>query len=336
MSKDFEPRIIAFCCNWCAYAGADLAGVSRLQMPANFRIVRVMCSGRIDPLFILRAIEDGADGVIVMGCHPGDCHYVDGNLKAEKRVKFLKNILEPMGLSDRVELQWVAASEGGRFQKVITEFTDKIKKLGPSPIKMKPPSIEISKEKQKRYHIYGSLVSIAKSVDFQPKGPIEIPENEVMEGYGFPKYDLEKCIGCGACYVNCPEEVIELSDIADKRIIGHYYFNCRTCKKCEEICPKEAIEIKTGFDLQAFLSSEPVKDIDLNLKKCKICGNYFATDLQLEDIKRIIGEGNKDEGIEGVEFPMNIFEICPECKRKIMAKNLKEGAIQEPIIKIEI
>jgi len=295
-----------------------------------------MCSGRVDPLFVLRAMKDGADGVIVMGCHPGDCHYVSGNLKAEKRIKFLKHIFKPMGLSDRLELQWVSASEGTRFQEVITEFTDKIKKMGPTPVKIKTEYEGISKQNQKRQHIYDSLVSIASILNYQPEGPIEIPEDEVMEGYGFPEYDSEKCIGCGACYVMCPEEVIQLSDVEGTRSIGHFYFNCRTCKKCEEVCPEDAIEIKIGFDLNSFLSSEPVNDVDLELRECKVCGNYFAAELHMANIKQVISEGNEEENVEGVEFPMDIFEVCPVCKRNIAARNILEGGIQEPKIKLEI
>ena len=104
MDKAFEPRIIAFCCNWCAYAGADMAGVSRLKMPPTFRIIRVMCTGRVDPLFIIHAFVQGADGVIVAGCHPGDCHYISGNLKAKQRINFLKGLLKQTGLDKKLEM----------------------------------------------------------------------------------------------------------------------------------------------------------------------------------------------------------------------------------------
>lgn len=294
-------------------------------MPPTFRIIRVMCSGRVDPLFILIALEDGADGVIVAGCHPGDCHYISGNLKAERRIRFLKSILEPMGLSERVELHWISASEGQKFQKVITDFTNKIKSLGPNPIKReKSRDIRISKESQKRRYIHDLVIDFANWMNFKPEGPIEFPEDDIMEGYGIPKYDPDKCIGCGACYRTCPEEVIDLKDVGGTRTIGHYYFNCRACKECAEICPKEAIEIKTEFDLQAFLSREPIKDVDLELRQCKNCGNFFATKLQLEDIETTIVEGNKEKGIMGVEFPKAIFDLCPECKRKIAARNVKQ------------
>lgn len=131
----YEPRLIAFCCNWCSYAGADLAGVSRLQYPSNIRIIRVMCSGRIEPQFVLRALELGADGVLVAGCHPGDCHYISGNLKTEARMKMLNKLLEILGIeTGRVRLEWISASEGPKFAETITKFVEDLRKLGPNPI----------------------------------------------------------------------------------------------------------------------------------------------------------------------------------------------------------
>jgi len=135
--EEFEPKIIGFLCNWCAYAGADLAGVSRIQYPPNIRIVRVMCSGRVDPSFILEALKDGADGVLVAGCHlPSDCHYISGNFKALRRIKLLKKVLEQFGIEpERVRLEWISASEGDKFATVVKEMVEQIKKLGPNPLK---------------------------------------------------------------------------------------------------------------------------------------------------------------------------------------------------------
>jgi len=133
---EFKPRIVGFLCNWCSYAGADLAGVSRIQYPPTLRIVRVMCSGRVDPAFILEAFKNGADGVLVAGCHPGDCHYLAGNYKAQRRIVMLKRLLEQFGLEpERLRLEWVSASEGDRFATVIKDMTEEIKKLGPSPLR---------------------------------------------------------------------------------------------------------------------------------------------------------------------------------------------------------
>jgi len=135
----FEPKIVGFLCNWCSYAGADLAGVSRIQYPPNIRIVRVMCSGRIEPSFILEAFKDGADGVFVAGCHlPSDCHYLSGNFKALRRITLLKKVLEEFGIdSERLRLEWISASEGDKFAAVIHDMVEEIKKLGPNPFTSK-------------------------------------------------------------------------------------------------------------------------------------------------------------------------------------------------------
>ena len=135
----FEPKIIGFLCNWCSYAGADLAGVSRIQYPPNIRIIRVMCSGRIDPAFVFEAFKDGADGVLVAGCHlPSDCHYISGNFKAFRRINLLKRVLKEFGLEpERLRLEWISASEGDKFAAVVRSMVDEIKKLGPNPLKNK-------------------------------------------------------------------------------------------------------------------------------------------------------------------------------------------------------
>jgi F420-non-reducing hydrogenase iron-sulfur subunit len=128
----FEPRILGFLCNWCSYTGADLAGTARLKYPPNMVGIRVMCSGRVDPAFILDAFRLGADGVLICGCHPGDCHYVEGNYKCMRRIPMTKQLLAGLGIDpQRVRLEWVSASEGGRFQKVVSEFTEEIRSLGP-------------------------------------------------------------------------------------------------------------------------------------------------------------------------------------------------------------
>ena len=134
--EDFEPRILVFCCNWCSYAGADLAGVSRLQMPPHFRVIRVMCSARVDPEFVLRAFQKGADGVLVAGCHPADCHYIGGNYRTRRRIALLRILLQQFGFDPgRLKLEWISAGEGERFQKTIVEFTDVVNELGPSPVR---------------------------------------------------------------------------------------------------------------------------------------------------------------------------------------------------------
>jgi len=130
----FEPRIVGFLCNWCSYAGADLAGTSRISYPPNIRIIRVPCSGRVDPMLAMKAFLEGADGVIVLGCHPGDCHYREGNYHARRRLVLFHQLLEFFGFEkDRFQLDWVSASEGDRFARVVTTFTEQVRALGPHP-----------------------------------------------------------------------------------------------------------------------------------------------------------------------------------------------------------
>ena len=131
--KDWEPKIVAIVCNWCTYAGADLAGISRIQYPPNVRIIRVPCTGRINPFYIVKALQGGADGVLVSGCHPGECHYISGNLVARRKFAALKSFLSYIGMDgDRTMFTWVSASEGDRFAQVIRGVTAKIKTLGPA------------------------------------------------------------------------------------------------------------------------------------------------------------------------------------------------------------
>ena len=139
----FEPKLLGFLCNWCSYAGADLAGVSRIQYPPNMRVIRVMCSGRVDPKFIIQALETGLDGVYVMGCHIGDCHYLEGNYEALIKFQLTQRFLALIRLDNRIRLDWVSASEGQRFGEVVTKFVNDIRELGPSPLSGKNPDSEL-------------------------------------------------------------------------------------------------------------------------------------------------------------------------------------------------
>ena len=132
MSENFEPRIVGFLCNWCSYAGADMTGTSRIPYPPNIRIIRVPCSGRVDPLFVLKAFQEGADGVMVLGCHPGDCHYSEGNYHARRRYALMHRFLDFVGIENgRLQIDWVSAAEGHRFARVVREFTEQVQRLGP-------------------------------------------------------------------------------------------------------------------------------------------------------------------------------------------------------------
>ena len=130
--SEFEPNIVAFLCNWCSYAGADLTGTTRTHYPPTVKVIRVMCTGRVNPLFVIQALRQGADGVLISGCHPGECHYLKGNFLARRRFLLMKNLLEYIGINpSRIRMSWVSASEGKKFADVITEVTEDIKKLGP-------------------------------------------------------------------------------------------------------------------------------------------------------------------------------------------------------------
>ena len=134
--SDFEPSVVAFLCNWCSYAGADLAGTSRLKYPANVRSIRVMCSGRVDPVFVMEALKEGIDGVLVAGCHPGDCHYQSGNFKTNRKIKLVKRLLSDLNIDpDRVRFEYISASEGQKFADTVTDFVSQLKEMGPNPLK---------------------------------------------------------------------------------------------------------------------------------------------------------------------------------------------------------
>lgn len=131
-AREWQPTILGILCNWCSYAGADLAGSARMHYPETLRIVRVPCSGRVDPMFVLKGFQKGFDGVMVLGCHPGDCHYAKGNYYARRRIPLVKQLLVELGIpEERFHFEWVSASEGNRFAELISEFTEQIKKLGP-------------------------------------------------------------------------------------------------------------------------------------------------------------------------------------------------------------
>ena len=139
-----EPSIIGFLCNWCSYAGADLAGISRIKYPPNLKAIRVMCTGRLNPLFVLKSFQLGADGVLIAGCHPGDCHYVNGNYKSERRIHLLKKLVQQAGLEpERIRLEWISASEGSKLAEVMKEYVEVLKKIGPNPLRYSKGRIHV-------------------------------------------------------------------------------------------------------------------------------------------------------------------------------------------------
>ncbi|MFX0059401.1 MAG: hydrogenase iron-sulfur subunit [Candidatus Heimdallarchaeota archaeon] len=183
----FEPKILGFLCNWCSYAGADLAGVSRIQYPPNMRVIRVMCSGRVEPKFIIQALELGLDGVYVMGCHIGDCHYLEGNYEAVRKFEMTKKFLSLIGLENRIRLDWVSASEGQRFGEVVTKFVNDIKDLGPSPLSGNNPDNELL-DKVRAIKLAVSSNRMRALVGRERK----ITEEENVYGEKYPKEQYEQ------------------------------------------------------------------------------------------------------------------------------------------------
>ena len=315
-----KPEILAFLCNWCSYAGADLAGTSRISYPANVRSVRVMCSGRVEPSFILNAFMNGMDGVLVSGCHIGDCHYISGNLNAEKNVENTKKILDLLGLgSERLRLEWISASEGQKFANVINDFTAKLKRIGPNPLKKKHEQKETSVKRK--------------------------PISEVIE-----ETNIRLCLECGKCSSSCPITRMNLDfspRMTVKRIIsgGEISVNdpgiwtCLTCGLCQERCPsnvnyvdfvracrEEAQQMGiTGtcshkdvlIDLQKIMANPEIKQerLDWLPKGAKICENgdilYFVGCLPYFDVIFSDIEANSIETAKSVVRIMNKVGIEP-------------------------
>jgi coenzyme F420-reducing hydrogenase delta subunit len=178
----FEPKILSFLCNWCAYAGADLAGISRFQYPPNTRVIRVMCSGRVDPVFIPKAFLAGFDGTMILGCHPGDCHYLTGNFQAEKKIQLTRKLFDLAGIgSERILLDWVSAGEGERFAQVVRQFVEKVRPLGP---------VSLDQEMKEKLNAIRASLDGEKIRWMVGKGP-ELMEKENVYGERVPKEKIE-------------------------------------------------------------------------------------------------------------------------------------------------
>jgi F420-non-reducing hydrogenase iron-sulfur subunit len=305
---------VVFACNWCSYTAADLAGTTRLQMPAGFTVLRVMCSGRVDPLFILQALALGADAVLVTGCHPGDCHYTSGNLHARRRVDFLKQILEHVGLAGRLEMHYISAAEATRFQQLLIDSVKRIARLGPSPLRASSPKLPPHKRDAFRTMLRHIAERLAVEI---PEGSI-LPEEMVVEGYGEPDYDGERCIGCGACAVNCPQDNIELTDAEGTRTISQFHSRCVRCATCEEACPVEALRVVPRFDLAAFLSDERKPAVELPLVACARCGRPVAPLRQLDHLRGTI---------EDQIVPPQERVVCTACQRQAHAAQMRQMTV---------
>lgn len=291
MSKegDFKPTIAAFLCNWCSYAAADMAGISRFQYPTNVRIMRVPCTGEIDITHVLRAFENGIDGVFISGCLKEQCHYIDGNYKAEAMVKFARKLLEKIGFDhERLEMHFISAGMGPRFAEAITEFTEKITKIGPNEIKAEPSKFM---EGNKRMF----LVSLIKNLTILPPEKIDLVIDD-LDGFGEAALDREKCIGCGSCANICDTWATKATDGEGIRRLTFTQGLCVACKKCEEQCKEEAIKVSRVFDLNKIMAMEEVIMNELELELCSICQAVVAPRKQLEK--------------DNAEKPV----LCPGCK----------------------
>jgi heterodisulfide reductase subunit D len=218
---EFEPKIVGFLCNWCGYAGADLAGTSRLSYPTNIRIIRLMCSGRVEPAFILNAFENGADGVLVAGCHPGDCHYRAGNNYAEKRVEKTKKLLDVLGIgADRLRLEWISAAEGEKFGSVIKDFTEKLRVKGPSPLGGR--EIKVVPVKHNGAESIHDILKRTKALYCQECGKCSssCPITRLDPSYS-PRLAVEKAL-----------MGLENDVLTDKGL-----WSCLTCYLCRQRCP---------------------------------------------------------------------------------------------------
>jgi len=241
-------------------------------------------------------------------------------------------ILEPLELNDRVTMEYVSASEARKFKDVTTAFTEKIKQLGPSPVgkDRELVDLEVNDEISKKQNIHRVLTALADAVGFQPTEPLIIPPEEIMEGYGFPKRDPDKCIGCFACYNICPEQVITLEDVANKRVYGTLTHACVVCKECEETCPQEAIEIVPGFELMAYLTRTPIEDISLELHQCTACGNQFATTKHVEFVEEKVREAVHD-----LNIPADQHGLCPDCRRNKIARGMQKAWLKRAALFVE-
>jgi len=294
-TTEFAPKILAFCCNYCAYAAADLAGVSRMQYPPNVRIVRLPCSGKVDITYLLRAFQAGVDGVFVAGCLKGGCHFVEGNLRAEKRVQLAKNMLDAIGVGgERLEMFFLSSAMAPRFVGIVSEMTERIRKLGPTPL-ANARKTEKLKDLTKREFLYHMLSDISL---IEPKAPIPVPEG--VDEFGRVEHRVARCIGCRRCEEACPEKALKSSGEFDlpaileafqskekgstkiarsyesiaklalrKQVrsiplptgldefsrIRYMPERCVICDKCVDICPEKAMEVVKEIDIQTIFKA---------------------------------------------------------------------------------
>jgi coenzyme F420-reducing hydrogenase delta subunit/ferredoxin len=306
---EFEPVIVGFVCNECVYAAADLAGTTRLSYPPNIRLIRVPCSGQVDIIHILRAFENGADGVFVGGCLPDQCHYTDGNVKAENRIEFLKNILIALGLEEeRLSVKFLSAAMGSEFANYANELTNTIKKLGPSPLRNRDHS-PLSHD-NKRVIMRNMLLSI-----FHALSGSKVEYKDTFTGFGETELDETKCIGCGACSYVCKDKAITTEVKNDIVIFNNMYWKCTACGRCQEVCPKDCIKVSEKFDLIRFLEGDMELKVEVGMLACQRCQKPFVPLMMAVDVEKMLTGGGKDTDFLG---------LCPSCRKFHQAEKQKE------------
>jgi coenzyme F420-reducing hydrogenase delta subunit/NAD-dependent dihydropyrimidine dehydrogenase PreA subunit len=297
----FEPVIVAFACNECCYAAADLAGVSHFQYPPNILIVRVPCSGRVDLTHILRAFENGADGVMIGGCLQDQCHYVDGNIKARTRIDFLKSLLEKMGMRpERVRMEFISAAMGDRFAVVAKEMTEEIRGLGPAGV----GRLDKVPPEKKREYIRAVFRKVLSDSGKRPGNLGEIEVAEEGTGFGLVTVDTEKCLACGACDFVCRDDAMKFTIEGDRFKLSHSHWRCHNCKSCRDVCPGECITIRPVLDLDRFIQVDRETVLETGAARCSRCGEIFAPESLVANLDKI-GKGSK----------IPVPTCCVRCKR---------------------
>ena len=309
-------KIVVFCCNWCSYAGADVAGTMRLKLPPNFRIIRVMCSGRVNFLMVLWSLLKGADGVLVTGCHPGDCHYIAGNEKARKRMDLLEEVLGFYGLRQRVAMEYISASEPQRFRDVVRGFLDTVSALGPSPLRTIDAleSPKLGNDRMTRKEIIRLFLALKDALSIEIADDAIVSVDELAPGFGKPQFDAERCLGCGACSRSCPMDNITIDDQGTQRHINYFHSSCVACGTCEDVCQADAIRISRTLDLKTFLEWTKLDGAELMLKCCSKCGRPYVPERHL----RKVADDLSDHGLN-----LPPAELCDECRCSAIALQAK-------------
>jgi coenzyme F420-reducing hydrogenase delta subunit/Pyruvate/2-oxoacid:ferredoxin oxidoreductase delta subunit len=304
--KNFEPVIIGFVCNECVYAAADLAGTSRLSYPSNIRLIRVPCSGQVDMIHILRAFENGADGVFVGGCLKEQCHYVDGNIKAERKVSFLKDVLKTMGMEEeRLSIHFLSAAMAREFASVANELTSRIKKLGPSPLKKKKGLYQYTKKRETLFDMLQSISKGLKSRDFE--------YNAAISGFGEIEIDEKKCFGCGACAYVCKDGAMTVKTKGNKIYIQNTYWKCTACEKCADVCPKDCVDVNQEFYLKRFLKGGEEVKAEVGMMACNRCGKSYLPLMLATDLEKMLSDMHQSS---------DHIEFCPECRKFDQAEKM--------------